>query len=480
MEEDEIVVTGRRLPELDLSWLMRGWATSGFSSFAIGGGGGSSSATVASQVPSDTTRFNIEIPATADTPKIVLTDLTKEQAEKVLDFLDRLVKDPRLAAALDQMADRGVTLQIVFADQLPSGSDPSARATVQFTPLVESDLHTQGFQNGSTVTITIDRDQINNSSWETTLEGILAHEFTHFYRDSNGQFLRDIYHGATPGNSTQDFDDGVYQGLYGGAVTGHYTDSFDIVYGGLSAGQAVTVSGTDGNNLIRFQNDMSDSTVYTGAGNDFIFTMDGNDWISADMNGVKAIYDKGPGTDIVDIFLGYFEIKLTMINSDLYITSKYSAYSPVEDPNAIILLDHSFSDGQSIEYIRTSGGWLVELSSLWSMQSPMEPEIAAASRSASVGYSEPELVTNAIASAFASGTVLTAVATGTEVIPEHLRYLVGGASTMTSFELAGAGLPFGQLGDSAFADVEPIQYPLTHVLQEAPLGEAYLAQVVYA
>jgi len=200
MAEEEIVVTGRRLPEVDWSWLLRGWASSGFSSFASGGGGGGGS-TVAAQVPSDTTKFDIEIAATSDTPKIVLHDLTKEQAEKVMDFLDRVARDPRLAAALHQMADRGVTLQINFADQLPGAADPTSRATVQFTPLFESDMHTQGFQNGSTVTITIDRDQINSSNWESSLEGILAHEFTHFYRDANGQFLQDLYHGGTPAGS---------------------------------------------------------------------------------------------------------------------------------------------------------------------------------------------------------------------------------------------------------------------------------------
>jgi hypothetical protein len=485
--DEEIVVTGRRLPEVDWSWVLRDWAWTGFSSFAIGGGGGGgSTATVASQVPTDTTRVTIVIPATADRPRIELKDLTKEQAEKVMDFLDRLAQDPRLAAALDQMADRGVTLKITFADQLPDGAHPTARATVQFPILLESDFHTEGFQNGSTVTITIDRDQINNSSWDSSLEGILSHEFTHFYRDSDGQFLRDSYHGGEPGNSVQDFDHGVYQGLYGGTVTGHYTDSFDIVYGTLTTGQTVSVTGTAGNNLFEFQNDMSDATVYTGAGNDFVFTMDGNDWITADLPGVKAVYDRGPGIDVIDVFLGYFEVKLTMVNSDLYITSRYSAYSPVEDPNAVILMDHSFSDGQSIEYLRTAGGWLVELSTLWSMQSPTSSPSDAALQSSGqepatpFGLS-PGILADTIASAYAAGTVLTVQASGTDVIPEHLRHLVGGTATMTTFDLVRPSLPpFGDVGDSAFALAEPGRYSGPDVPREALTSDAYLAQIAIA
>jgi len=227
---------------------------------------------------------------------------------------------------------------------------------------------------------------------------------------------------------------------------------------------------------------MSSATVTTGAGNDFIFTMDGDDWISADMNGVKAIYDKGPGTDVVDVFLGYFEVKLTMINSDLYITNKYSAYSPVEDPNAIILMDHSFTDGQSIEYLRTAGGWLVELSSLWSAQSPMQSGADVAVQSAQAGYaSDVVMVSSAIAASFAAGTVLAAAAGATESIPEHLRYLVGGATTMTTFDLVGARVPdFGGVDDNVFASGEPVGYPASHTVGDALLGDLYLAQVAYA
>ncbi|MDQ8756241.1 hypothetical protein RCO27_08350 [Sphingosinicella sp. LHD-64] len=466
--DDTIVITGRRFPEMYYDfWFLRGWAENGFSSYTIWDsvGGGGSVGNVESEVPSDTTTFDIVIPATEDRPRIELNDLTKAQAEKVFDFLDRVGRDSRLDAALEQMADRNVTLKITFADSLPSGADPTARAVVQFTPMLEPDLQTEGFQPNSTVQITIDRDQINSSSWESTIEGILAHEFTHFYRDATGRFIDDIYNGETPGNSVQDFDDGVYQNLYGTAIDGHYNDSFDIIYPSLSLGQLVNVQGTDGNNHIEFENDMSDATVHTGGGNDFVFTMDGNDTVWANIGGgVKAVYDRGTGYDMVAVPWGFLDIKLSVINSDLYLTSKQSTYSPVDDPNAVIFLDHS--DTLGIEYVRSQDGSLLDLPWLWSIQSTAPK---------SVNFAE---LPKEIAAAYAAGAVGTATLAGTEAIPEHLQHLVGGATTMTVYEVVPPGKTgFDVVDEAVFAEAHQRSNLAVDYFVGGTMVDSYFAQV---
>jgi hypothetical protein len=80
---------------------------------------------------------------------------------------------------------------------------------------VEGDFRTQTFVPNSVVTIIVERDEITGETWLDTLEGILTHEFTHFYQDAEGRFLRDSYFDGVPGNSVQDFDDGAFDNLFG-------------------------------------------------------------------------------------------------------------------------------------------------------------------------------------------------------------------------------------------------------------------------
>lgn len=192
--------------------------------------------------------------------------------------------------------------------------------------------------------------------------------------------------------------------------------------------------------------------------------MDGSDWIDAWGTGVKAIYDRGAGTDVVTVMWGYFEVKLTMINSDLYITSRYSTYSPVEDPNAVILMDRSFSDGHSIEYFRTAGGWIVDLPSMWSNQRAY----ASTSEDAAPGVAE----TDSSAQTFApSGWVPGA-------IPEHLRHLVGEAATMISLDLASSGASFGLLNQFAFTTPDAPAYSAVHELYGSTVGAIHVSPLL--
>ena len=457
MEDEEIVVVARRL-QSDHNWIDREWGWSGFGSYTVYSGVGGVFETLISQAPSDPTTFDTVIGATDEMPKIEIVGVTQAQLEIALDFIDRLAADPRQAAAMQQMADRNVTLRIAFADDLPAGSDPNARAVVSFPFYVESDFVTEGFQPNSVTSITIDRTKIGTATWEDTLEGILAHEFTHFYKDANGQFLDDLYNGATPGNSTQDFNQDVYNLLYGREVAGGYIDSLDLIYDPLTANQSVQANGTNGNNLIQFENDASNATIYTGNGNDVVFSMDGSDYIHLDGIGVKAVYDHGSGLDIVEVALGFMNIKLTMINADLYMTASDSIYSPVEDPNAVILMDHSF-DGSGIEYVQVFGGWWVELSTIWAMQSQLSSSSAEGALSTSAlstaiahNFQSGGVFVESLAMAYSLGMVASVVPGRSEEIPEHLRHLVGGATTMTSFSIVlGASPIIGVPGKSPFA-----------------------------
>ena len=216
----DIVITGKRLPDADSQvsyWLDFYRWRNGLPAVVFvadsGGGGGNGV-----PQPLEVVTYDVVIGATATMPKVELNDLTEEQLQEVLEFLSRVDNDPQMAAALQQMQDRNVTLRITFADDLPEPAHPTANATISWSLGVESDFKTQGFVPNTVVNLIIDRDKITNQTWEHTLEGIITHEFTHFYHDSDGLFLKDIYFGGAPGNSVQDFDDGAFNLLYGNSA----------------------------------------------------------------------------------------------------------------------------------------------------------------------------------------------------------------------------------------------------------------------
>lgn len=369
MEED-IIITGKRLrDEYQFDWFWRDWLDTGFGIYytAQDGsvGGGVTISEVATAPQNDYT-----IPATSKMPKIELKDLTQAQFEAFMKAYDNIAKDPELAAQFQQLASNGVTLTLTVAAELPAGASPNARATITFTPVAgDFQGNNESVMPGTEVVIVVKASRIRiDMTWEDTFEGILAHEFTHLKRDSNGRYLRDP--------ATYDHDDGTYEKLFGTISLSSYSNSLDVV-SSIDEFGYLSFTGTEGNNHINMMG-TGGFSAYTGAGNDMLIGQTGMDVIYVTGGGKKAIVEPGAGHDLIALFTidSLSKVVLTFIGFDLYITSSDSSYAPADDPNAVVVIGQASDFSQdpiarqnAVEIIMTADGYSRGLYGFWDISS---------------------------------------------------------------------------------------------------------------
>lgn len=374
--EEEIIITGRRPRDnYQFDWFWRDWLDTGFGYYYIMFSHSVGAAYVMIDQVAIEPENNYTIPATSKMPKIELRDLTKAQFEAFMRAYDNIAKDPELAAQFQQLATNGVTLTLTVAAELPVGASPDARATITFMP-VAGDLqgNNQSVMPNTEVEIVIKASRIRNDmTWEDTFEGILAHEFTHLKRDSNGRFLSDP--------ATYDHDDGTYDKLFGAISLSSYSNSLDVV-SSIDEYGYLRFTGTDGNNHIRMLGTDAFS-AYTGGGNDMVIGQTGIDIVYVTGGGKKAIVEPGAGHDMIALFTidSLSKVVLTYIGPDLYITSSDSSFAPADDPNAVVVIGQASDFSQdpyvrlnAVEIIMTADGNSMGLYGFWSGESSAQAD----------------------------------------------------------------------------------------------------------
>jgi hypothetical protein len=348
MEEDIVVIGTRLRDEYQFDWFWRDWLDTGFGNYYTDGGGGGGSYVTIDQVATEPTN-DYTIPATSRMPKIELRDLTQAQFETFMEAYDNVANDPELAAQFQQLATNGVTLTLTVSDQLPPNAHPDARATITFTPVAgDFQGNNESVMPNTEVEIVVNGTKIRDDlTWEDTFEGIIAHEFTHLLRDSNGRYLDDHIGDGWTGETTYDRDDETYDNLFGANSLSSYSNSLDIVSSVDEFGLR-SFTGTDGNNHISmFGTD--GFAAFTGAGNDMVIGQTGMDLIYVTGAGKKAIVEPGTGYDMIVMSTidSISKVVLTYSGSDLYITSSDSTYAPLDDPNAVVVIGQTLNSSQN-------------------------------------------------------------------------------------------------------------------------------------
>jgi hypothetical protein len=205
-------------------------------------------------------------------------------------------------------------------------------------------------------------------TWEDTFKGILAHEFTHLKRDTNGRFLRDP--------ATYDHDDETYDKLFGATSLSSYSNSLDVV-ASIDQFGYLSFAGTDGNNHINMVG-TDGFSAYTGAGNDMVIGQTGMNIIYVTGGGKKAIVEPGAGHDVLALLTidSLSKVVLTYIGFDLYITSSDSSYAPADDPNAVVVVGQTSDSSQdpltrqnAVEIIMTADENATGLYGFWGGES---------------------------------------------------------------------------------------------------------------
>lgn len=369
--EADIIITGRH-PRDDyrFEWFWRDWIDVGFSNYFTGidNGDGSPAYVTIDQVAT-APKNNYTIPATSRMPKIELRDLTEEQFEEFMRAYDNVPNDPELAAQFQQLATNGVTVTLTVAAELPPGGSDNARARITYKPVGDFQGNNEFIMPGTEVEIIVKASRIRDDmTWEDTFKGILAHEFTHLKRDSNGRYLDDP--------ATYNHDDETYDNLFGTTSLSSYSNSLDVVSTVDEFGFR-SFTGTDGNNHISMLG-TDGFAAYTGAGNDMVLGQTGMDLIYVTGGGKKAIIEPGAGHDMIALFTidSISKVVLTYIGSDLYITSSDSPYAPADDPSAIVVIgqatDYSqdpYARQNAVEILMTADANSIGLYGFWSGES---------------------------------------------------------------------------------------------------------------
>lgn len=344
--EQEIVVTGTRIR--DDFWdqpFFRSWLDTGFDNYYVtpsgsDGGGSTAPVTIEQAVPSG--KANYTVPATSTTPKFVLHQVTRGQFDSFMKALDNSKKDAGLSAQFKTLADNGIPINISVAESLPPSSSPDARGRIDFLAVGDINGNNEYIPQGTDIEITILGRAVTNSSWDTTFEGLIAHELTHLVRDGNNRFLDDHLGEQYSGPTTYTRERETYDNLFPESTKANYVNSLDVTLSyDLMYGTPI-FTGTDGNNIIRASAhpDIGFLQIFTGSGNDLILGSDAFTLIIANGDGKKAIVTPGVGFQMLEIstISTVNKVVLTYIGDDLYITSSDSAYSPFDDPNAVVII----------------------------------------------------------------------------------------------------------------------------------------------
>lgn len=364
-----ITVTATRLGStLSGEWFWRAWMESDFDNYYVGAGGagGGSSQTIEAVAVSQYNDF--EIAPKDGLPKITLKNATLEQYNDLMSQLNNIGNDPELKAQFIQMAQNKNFVDIVVAENLPPDANPNARAIIRFKPYsTASDFsgNDEIVMPQTGVTIIVKASKISNSgTWEDTWKGIIAHEFTHLKRDSNGRFLDDHYDDGYTGLKTTDKDDETFLHLQSKLSGASYSDSleitlaFDPIYG------TPTFVGTSGNNLINMGLGLSAgnvvATASTGAGNDMIIGgLSGFETITVDGDGRKVLVQEGLAYDQLQMLTldTIANLVVTYIGQDTYLTLASSSFAPVDDPNAVVIVGMIEGErNNAIDYVHAADG----------------------------------------------------------------------------------------------------------------------------
>lgn len=379
---DEIVVTGRRTVDTySDTWFYRDWMSSGFDNYFTSrpsdAGGQGGSAAISDVVQTDVA--NYEIPATDDMPKIVLNGVTQKQYDEFMAFYSNMKHDPELKAEFLVLAGNNNVVRLTMSDTLPPNADPTALATITFREIGDLQGENQFVMPNTTIDIIVKGKALTeNGSWDTTFKGVLAHELTHLKKDADGRYLDDHYNENYSGETTRSKDQQTYNNLTSKFAGENYSSSLEISLSIDPIFNQATFFGTDGNNHIEMGRGLTNqslATALTGAGNDLIIGSDTNFRnVYVNGSGRKAVALSGTSYDEIMIAgMGNIsELAITYVGGDAYLTSSNSAFSPTNDPNAIVVLGMTQgSRTNAVDRIVASDFSYVELHPyVWSRSAP--------------------------------------------------------------------------------------------------------------
>jgi RTX calcium-binding nonapeptide repeat (4 copies) len=293
-------------------------------------------AAISTSKPTTIVKFN----KTDTTPDIEIeqptTDSAKRQSiriDAIGTLISQAAKDPRVAAALQEMRTNNVTYRIVVQNSFTSDqralirSDDGDPDNIRgFTPLPASANRSQ-LAEGSTVTTIV------LSSYTRSLQefgSLIGHELLHVSRTANGTFwtdeqavlrqepdtFRSIFRNKTIDRDGSTSESGVID-IYSGN---------NLIYG------------TAGNDIIRAFG--GNNTIVTYESNSFLQGAGGNDYYDVQGKGAKAITDSGGQNTLYAAWLGNgVEIRAKRIGNDLILSDAATGISPELDPDRIGISD---------------------------------------------------------------------------------------------------------------------------------------------